>query len=270
MWISTPATRSAPAATARPSASCGGIRARAATLLVVLSVVLASTHARAAPPCVDASPLGSVATVHRALLLATSLPRASAARQRTELARDACREVPDASGDCPQFDVARCRDALRSLYDALSQGSRADDAVTRNFSRVVRAGVSATLSRRSWTAGGDTRGAGPAESASTRTPATIQVIGDGRVLRIRPLRSLRARRRYQLVVTGLPEDHLAHWYAGSGSTPGAKLQEDLSQAYESVLSGETLQFPPTRLARCWSGSRRMRARCETCPPLRES
>ena len=211
-------------------------------LLALLSMLVATAHAQGALPCVDVSPLGNFATVHRALRLATSLPRASAARHGTELARDACREIPDPGGECPQFDVARCRDALCSLYDALSQATRDDDAITRNFSRVVRAQVSDALSRLSWTAAGNTGDARRAESVSTRIPASIQVIGDGRTLRIRPLRSLRARRRYQLVVTGLPRDRIAHWYAGSGSTAGAKLQDDLGQAYDSVFAGESVQF----------------------------
>lgn len=215
---------------------------RLASLAALVLLASGPSRADAAAPPDEHSAIGTSATVQRALQFASSLPRSSAGRVAAEPGADACRALPVVQPDCPALDVARCSIALRALYDALARGSDDADDVTRNLSRVGRTLVSDALSRLTWARprDGEAGCASPLEDG--RTAATIQVSGDGRTLRVRPLRPLRAGRAYQLVVEGLASDASIDWHAGSAGRSAADLERDLVDGYDTVFSGAQPRF----------------------------
>jgi len=193
------------------------------------------------PPSED-SVIGTSATVQRALHVALTMPRSSAGRGAAEQSVTACHALAVPQPNCPALDVVRCLDGLRPLYDALTRDTEHGDEVTRNLARVARTLTSDALSRLALASPGDGDVGCSSPFVDGRTPANIQISGDGHTIRIRPMRPLRAGREYQLVVEGLAHDESIGWRAGSPSRPEADLERELVDAYEAVFAGASPRF----------------------------
>jgi alpha-beta hydrolase superfamily lysophospholipase len=185
------------------------------------------------------SPIGTSAIVDRALRVASMLPPTSVARGAVENVKIAC-QTPPSPQPPPVSDISRCSAAIGTLYDEVVRETTNSDPATSGLARVSRIALSAALSRLTWGESPETDVDG-APSSRSSSRATVEVSGDGSVLRVLPERPLRAGRDYQLLVYGLPRDADPKWRA-AGSGPSRTLEAELSESYDAVLSDSRIPF----------------------------
>ncbi|MBM4247683.1 MAG: hypothetical protein FJ148_28500, partial [Deltaproteobacteria bacterium] len=212
-------------------------RTAAWPLLAALAVTLAASAAPAAIEPNDDTPAGTAAAIELALSTLATLPPTNPARPALDRARADCAAAAPSGNGCA-LAADRCSAALAALYDAL--GTDARDALGRKLFRTVRRRVGDALSRLAWTRAGDTADGCAALSPRGPHAARIEIGADDRSVAVRPLRPLRAGRRYRLLLQGLPPDVSVRWWTEPSAV--AEIEADLVAAYEATFPERADRF----------------------------
>lgn len=248
----------------RPSRDFLGGTAAWSLLAVLLTLAPAPAGATLQPA--DDTPAGTAAAVELALSTLATLPPTSRGRTALDAASAACASItpppaggcttatapaspctssgPPANG-CLAIDADRCRAALAALYDTL--GGDASDALWRDLFRTARHRVADALSRLAWAPRPDAGGRCAVPARSGDRAARIELGADGRGLALRPLRPLRAGRRYRALLDGLPPDVTVRWWLGADAVP--EVEADLLAAYEATFPRRDDRFAEDEVRR---------------------
>jgi alpha-beta hydrolase superfamily lysophospholipase len=206
--------------------------------ILVLGLSIVANDACAAIHQRDDGPAGTAAAVELALSTLATLPPSSSARGPLDAARDACGTIAAPATGCLPLDAERCRAALATLYDAL--GNDAGDALGRDMFRATRLRVGDALSRLAWAPATDAAGSCTTGATHGVRAARIEIGADGRSVAVRPLRPLRAGRRYVLILDGMPADTSARWWTDASAA--AEVEHDLLAAYEATFPDRGTRF----------------------------
>ncbi|HEY8514513.1 MAG TPA: alpha/beta hydrolase [Candidatus Binatia bacterium] len=225
---------------------------------VALATTLRPARALDVPP--DDSLQGASASASLALRLAALVPDDAADElpARVAAARSDCAAL--ASASCDPATLARCTGSLAGLFDTVADvRAGKTDPLAVEYARVARNVLADALSRLAWARDAVRARRCDALAPSSEVPAHVLAI-DGALLDVRPLRALRAGRRYALVAPGASQEDVAALRAslrrgraargGDAEAPvlvAPPVTPTLAEAgYERDFAGHALRFDDAR------------------------